>query len=222
MGWELELPTRVVAEWNGKSGLEDIVIAVSNEWANDRLVCSHFGHGILTFRTGYLFRTDAGVGLWARGAPNWPKHGITPLDAVIETDWLTFTFTMNWQFTRPGRIVFEKDEPFCFITPIEYRALDSMEPEIVSIDEEPGLCASFRAWSDARRDFNRRLLEEDPDAVKLGWQKWYMRGEDSHGTKATAAHMSKLRVMTPQIKRSLGKASGDSAPIKQAKTHGRK
>ena len=98
---------------------------------------------------------------------------------------------MNWQFTRPGRIVFEKDEPFCFITPIEYKALDKVEPEITSIDRFPIVRASFEAWRDARRDFNRRLQERDPDTVKQGCQKWYPRGQDPAGADVPATHMSK-------------------------------
>src|SRR5262245_59488229 len=68
---------------------------------------SHFGNGVLTFPVGYLFRTDPGVAVWARGIPNYAKDGIVALDGVIETDWLCFTFTMNWQCTRPGLVVFE-------------------------------------------------------------------------------------------------------------------
>jgi hypothetical protein len=209
MGWEIVTPSRVVAEWNGKPGVSDIAITVDDRWAADRLASSHFGHGILTFHTGYLFRTDPGVGIWARGAPNWPKDGVAPLDGVIETDWLTFTFTMNWQFTRPGRIVFEKDEPFCFITPIEYRALDNVEPEIMSIDEDPRLRGSFQAWSDARGAFNRRLLEQDLDTVKQGWQKWYPRGEDPGGASVAATHMSKLRVAAPRTRKPMKQLSDD-------------
>jgi hypothetical protein len=213
MGWEILTPFRVVAEWNGRTGLSDIAIA-ADEQETDQLASSHFGHGILTFHTGYLFRTDPGVAIWARGAPNWPKDGIAPLDGVIETDWLNFTFTMNWQFTRPGRIVFEKDEPFCFITPIEYRALDTVEPEITSIDQDPGVRASYHSRRDARQDFNRRLQEQDQITVKQGWQKWYPRGQDPAGADVPATHLSKLRVATPRIRKSVQQALDCSPSIK--------
>lgn len=64
------------------------------------------------------------------GVPNLAKDGIAPLEGVVETDWLSFTFTMNWIFTRPGRVRFEADEPFCFITPVNYRAIEAFEPTI--------------------------------------------------------------------------------------------
>jgi hypothetical protein len=73
MGWEILTPARVVAEWNGDPGLSDIAIAVDDGWQGDQFASSHFGHGIMTFQTGYLFRTDPGVAIWARGAPNWSK-----------------------------------------------------------------------------------------------------------------------------------------------------
>ena len=199
MGWELLSPTRVVAEWNGGNGLPDISVTTDDpQWADARFAGSHFGHGVLTFQTGYLFRTDPGVATWARGAPNWPKDGIAPLDGIIETDWLTFTFTMNWQFTRPGRIVFEKDEPFCFITLIEYRALEEVDPEIVCIEHDPVLREDFHAWRDARLDFNRRLTERDPETVKQGWQKFYLRGESASDVRAPPTHVSRVRIAIPR------------------------
>ena len=111
-------------------------------------------------RSSYLFRTDPGVALWARGVPNLAKDGIAPLDGIIETDWLAFTFTMNWQFTRPGRVDFQKDEPFCFITPIAYRALDDVRPEIVPLADAPDVAAQYDAYSEAQKQLQHRTQEE--------------------------------------------------------------
>src|SRR5262249_55491680 len=127
MGWELLSPTRITARWNGGLELADIEVDIEGEeWKANRVAWSHFRRGILTFHSGCLVRTDPGIGRWARGAPNWPKDGIAPLDGIIETDWLASTFTMNWQFTRPGSVSFQTDEPFGFVTPIAYRALDDV------------------------------------------------------------------------------------------------
>ena len=198
MGWEILLPAKVIAEWNGGTKLSDITIEGDDPvWRAEQLAISHFGHGILTFPVGYLFRTDPGVALWARGVPNSPKDGIAPLDGVIETDWLAFTFTMNWQFTRPGRVTFEKDEPFCFITPVEYRALDDVVPEIMPIAEAPELATQYEAFSGARTRFNKGLAQNDPDATKQGWQKWYLRGEAPFGGEQNPHHVSKLGLAAP-------------------------
>ena len=198
MGWEILLPAKVIAEWNGGRELSDITVETDDSaWRPHQLALSHFGHGILTFPVGYLFRTDPGVAIWARGVPNCPKDGIAPLEGIIETDWLSFTFTMNWQFTRPGRVVFEKDEPFCFITLIEYHALSDVTPEIVPIDEAPEVAAQYKAYSEARKSFNAALAQNDPDAVKRGWQKWYLRGESPSGGASNPTHVSKVGLAEP-------------------------
>jgi hypothetical protein len=202
MGWELLAPARVVAEWNGGRQLEDLTVTLEDPaWGENKLASSHFGHGILTFQTGYLMRTDPGIGIWARGTPNLPKDGIVALDGIIETDWLPFTFTMNWQLTRPGRIVFEKDEPFCFLTLIEYRALERVRPEIVPMAATPEIKEDYAAWKKERLDFNARLADDDPEAVRQGWQKWYVRG-DNTPTAATPnpSHMSKVTLAPPAVR----------------------
>jgi hypothetical protein len=198
MGWELLLPAKVTAEWNGGSKISDIVVETDDPvWKPEQLAISHFGHGVLTFPINYLFRTEPGVALWARGIPNAPKDGIAPLEGIIETDWLPFSFTMNWQFTRAGRITFEKDEPFCFITPIAYRALECVTPEVIPLADAPEVAAEFKAYREARETFNAKLLENDPAAAAQGWQKWYMRGENPFGDIANPLHISKLSLAQP-------------------------
>lgn len=197
MGWDLLSPTRVTAEWNGGVELPDITVTVDDPAWEGKFASSHFGHGILTFHTGYLFRTEPGIGIWARGTPNMPKDGIAPLDGIIETDWLTFTFTMNWHFTRPGRIVFEKDEPFCFLSPMAYRALEEVRPEIVPLAADPELQAQYEAWRHARLDFNARLASNEPEAARQGWQKFYVRGDVPSGVPPSEHHMSKVKLAEP-------------------------
>ena len=198
IGWEILLPGKVIAEWNGGREISDLTVVTDDPvFRPEQLALSHFGNGILTFPLDYLFRTDPGVAVWARGVPNLAKDGIVPLDGVIETDWLCFTFTMNWQFTRPGLVVFEKDEPFCFITLVEYRALDEVTPEIVPLAENSELAAQFQAYRDARVNFISALEEKDPATVKQGWQKWYMRGENPFGAERNPDHASKLSLAAP-------------------------
>ena len=211
MGWEILLPAAVTAEWNGGSGLDAISVESNDpEWTTKQLALSHFGHGVLTFPVSYLFRTEPGIALWARGSPNRPKDGIAPLDGIIETDWLDFTFTMNWQFTRPGRVVFEKDEPFCFITPIAYRSLDHVVPEIVPISQAPEVEEQYKTYSEARQSFNTRLHDNDPAAAKEGWQKWYMRGEKPGGGESNPLHISKLTLAEP-VERTLSRSEEDQS-----------
>ncbi|MBT8099503.1 MAG: hypothetical protein KJO82_07115, partial [Gammaproteobacteria bacterium] len=97
-GWEILSPAGFTARWNGKDGLD--AISLKFDEAPSPLIGSHFGHGVLTFNLGYLFRTTKAHNLWVKGPTNQFKDGIAALEGLIETDWTPFTFTMNWQFTR--------------------------------------------------------------------------------------------------------------------------
>src|SRR5690606_23014215 len=117
-GGQASSPRTLNAERDGEAKQDDIGITPERPVTNlKHIVTSHFSRGVLTMHPQYLFRTPPGWGLLAGGSPNHVKDGIQPLTGLIETDWLPFPFTMNWIFTRPGRVKFEKGEPFCFITP---------------------------------------------------------------------------------------------------------
>ncbi|MEO1197909.1 MAG: DUF6065 family protein [Pseudomonadota bacterium] len=200
-GWEIRMRAGVTIFWNGGELNEDIRFV----WDEDsdpahRMADAHFGSGIVTFHTGYLFRTDPGWAVWARGAPNHVKNGIQALDGLIETDWLPFPFTMNWQMTAPGKVRFEPGEPFCFITPVQHQLLDEVQPEILELADEPGLEADYHAWAQSRDAFNEALARGEQDAVKQGWQRNYMRGHMLDGTPVTGPHVSKRRLAEPRLK----------------------
>lgn len=193
-GWEIILPFSFSAVWNGGPRREDI--AIFGVETSD-LVTSHFGEGVLTFHTGWLFRTSPGWALWCRGAPNHLHDGIVPLEGVVETDWLPFPFTMNWRFTQPGAAVrFEKGEAICFITPMPHAVLDTVTPRLLRIEDDPDLKRDYEAWGASRSDFNQRLERHDPEAVREGWQRSYVRG-DAAGI-AGAFHRSKRKLPKPR------------------------
>jgi hypothetical protein len=196
MGWELLCPITFEAEWNGEAGLDGITIGADTAAIEDH-VASHFGSGVLTFITHYLFRTEAGIGLNVRGSPNLPKDGIHALEGIVETDWLDFPFTMNWKFTRPGKVRFEEGEPFAFLAPIPYRALEAVRPTIVPIETVPRQVDAFERYSDLRQAFNKRLNEGEADAVREGWQKWYFRGLHPDERPGNPLHLSKFRAAEP-------------------------
>ena len=128
-GWEILCPMAFSAEWNGGPRAEDITLSPDRPHPDFHdFVKSHFTMGVITFHPGYLFRTQKGWDMLCGGPPNWIKDGLQPLQGLVETDWLPFPFTMNWKFTRPGRIRFEKGEPFCFISLTPHNALDDVQP----------------------------------------------------------------------------------------------
>ncbi|OYW37806.1 MAG: hypothetical protein B7Z42_09320 [Brevundimonas sp. 12-68-7] len=195
-GWELLCPFGFEAEWDGRLGADAIQLRPDADALHfDHFAQSHFTEGVLTFHTGWMFRTPEGWGMRASGPPNRAKHGIAPLEGVTETDWLPYPFTMNWRFTAPGVIRFEKDEPFCFLQPIPHHRIERFQPVRRSIDDDGDLARQYRKWSEVRTDFNTRMAAGDPEAVKEAWQKFYFRGEfPDRIAQAPDTHVNKRRM----------------------------
>ena len=120
-------------------------------------VVTHFAFGIITFHLTYLFRTEPGWNVVATGPTNLPKDGIAPLTGVIETDWLPYPFTMNWQMTRPGRVRFQKGEPICLVYPVAASAAQDTQIKIRDLADDPDLMAQAFAWKDAQHVNRLRL-----------------------------------------------------------------
>jgi uncharacterized protein DUF6065 len=198
-GWEVILPASFAASWNGGLLPADVTFQSSDD--DNRLkkvVESVFGHGILTFHPGYLFRTSPGWAILARGAPNTVKDGIVPLEGLVETDWLPFPFTMNWRFTRPGTVRFEEGEGFCFLQIVPHAIVDEIEPRVRRFADEPKLRVAYEAWRKERSEFQARVARRDPEAVKLAWQRDYVNGRDPSGLSEPVFHLSKRHLKKPK------------------------
>ncbi len=192
IGWEVLNPTPFTATWNGRDGLDAIKLKFDGE--PSPLVGSHFGHGILTFSLGYLFRTTKSHNLYVKGPANRPKDAIAPLEGLIETDWAPFTFTMNWQFTRKRhKVRFEASEPICCVLPYPRHYIGKFEAELRNLNEEPRLYQQYVDWREARFAFNADLKVEGSEAAKTGWQRTYMKGEDQAG-QTFAGHQTKVQM----------------------------
>jgi hypothetical protein len=200
-GWEILCPVAFTLEWNGGVRQEDITL--TPDYPNPdfhEFAKSHFSHGVVTFHPGYLFRTPPGWSMTAQGPPNHIKDGIQPLAGLVETDWLPFPFTMNWLFTRPGRVRFEKNEPFCFITLTEDRKLAEFQPVIRQMNSDPELREQYDLWQKHRSEFNQKIFREDPEATREAWQRFYFRGEfPEDAGQAPATHVNKRRLKTPRF-----------------------
>jgi hypothetical protein len=182
-GWELLCPAEFTACWDGGAGRDSLRIDMlsPNTWAP----LSHFGYGILTFDTGYAFRTSPGHNLWVKGPTNESKDGLSPLEGLIETDWLPYTFTMNYRFTRPNHTVrFEKDEPFCLIHPMPGNYLNQVKPALRLLNQNPELDVQHHDWARARKNWNAERLVPGTAAASAKWRRDYLRGQTSTGEKA--------------------------------------
>ena len=139
-GWELLSPCDLVVEWNGGMAIGDLTVSAADGYSLlEHFAASNFSRGIVTMHAGYIFRTEPGWSLYACGPLNRPIDGISPLTGVIETDWLPYPFTMNWQMTRPGKVEFPKGTPFLHVFPIRQDALEDVRFEIADIAAEEGL-----------------------------------------------------------------------------------
>lgn len=192
VGWDILSPVAFTAKWNGKEGLKDVSLKFHGK--SSELIGSHFGHGVLTFSPGYLFRTTKSHNLWAKGPTNCPKDGIAPLEGLIETDWAPFSFTMNWKFTRARhKVRFEEGEPICRIIPYPRHYIRKFEPKIQNINDNATLYHQYVEWRDSRLAFNEGLKEAGSDAVKEKWQRTYMKGQDQKGN-TFAGHETKIQM----------------------------
>jgi hypothetical protein len=200
-GWEILCPMSFTAEWNGGKSTHDLTFVPDRPHPDfHEFVSSHFSHGVITFHTGYLFRTPPGWDLFTGGPPNLPKDGVYPLSGIVEADWLPFPFTMNWIFTRPGKVRFEKGEPFCFITLMQDKQLEQFDVVQRSLEGNPTLKGQYDAWAKQRGDFNKRLFARDPDTVREAWQRYYFRGEIPEELgEAPKDHVNKRRLRSPRI-----------------------
>jgi hypothetical protein len=113
-GWFVRNPVGFTATWRGRpeAGAIDFLFDTNAPtwapWINNQ-----FGQGVITWNTPFLFRTKPeGSRLLIIGPANSFKHAIQPLTAIIESDWISMSFTMNWKFTAAHVPVrFEVGEP---------------------------------------------------------------------------------------------------------------
>jgi hypothetical protein len=144
-GWEILCAAGFIAVWDGGPALAAVTVTPDEGKISPAL--SHFGFGVLTFHVPCLFRTELGFDLMVSGPINRPKDAIAPLTGLIETDWSPYSFTMNWQFTRPKTAVrFEKGEPFCHIMPLRRGEIESVKPELRSLSDNPELKRQHDTW----------------------------------------------------------------------------
>jgi hypothetical protein len=199
-GWELLNPVGFNAIWEGTDELAAVKIwpdgGSPKAW-----VTSHFGCGIITWHIPYLFRTPRGHNLLVRGPANMPKDGIAALEGIVETDWTSDTFTMNWKFTRPSQVVrFEPGEPMAMLLPIRRGELESFRPVIREAWSEPSTFAAFQQFAASRQEFLRAVKVPGSSAERAGWQRGYMLGRSADGSTAPE-HQTRLQLAPFEVER---------------------
>ncbi len=223
-GWIIRNPTTFVAVWNGGLTRNDTQVNFNPSQETfesyqtyttitlnappkpaeplkppDQRISSHFGSGVVTFSIPYLFRTPKGVNLWVKGPTNQIKDGAQPLEGIVETDWLTATFTMNWKLTRPRMpVTFKAGEPICMIVPIPRGLAEELDAVRTPMTSDPQVLAEYQEWERSRSQFMSDLDQRGSPAQKRGWQKHYFKGE-TLGGKPVVDHQT--RVDLPQFRK---------------------
>lgn len=197
-GWSLLNPHGFTATWDGGKRDSAVRIDFDEPPPGDTVAASIFGYGIVTWSVPYLFRTDPGWNLLARGPANQPKDGASPLEGLVETDWATATFTMNWKLTRPGLAVhFDAGEPFCTIVPQRRHELEAFEPRKAPLTEDPELERGYTSWQRSREQMAMLKFVSQFGTVDgfdpLAWEQDYFRGRSQDGGSAPD-HQTKQRL----------------------------
>ncbi|MFI5455775.1 MAG: DUF6065 family protein [Isosphaerales bacterium] len=213
-GWWIKNPIGFTATWRGQREPGTVDLRFDNSADNwGRWINSQFGEGIITWNTPFLFRTKpAGSRLLICGPANYFKTNVHPLSALIESDWISMSFTMNWKIMVPNQPVrFELGEPLFQAIPLASNVCADLEDASVSyqkLSDNPELLRAYQEWSQERGRFH--------DAKTLGyvkpndWQKDYFQGRDAMGRDADSYHMTKVKPPHVRLSSSTADHSQDS------------
>lgn len=192
-GWLILNNVAFTAVWSGADGVDALSVSYAAA-SSPPLAGSYFGYGILTWSIPYVFRTPSNFNLLVRGPANSPKDGVCALEGIVESDWASSTFTMNWKFTRPFTpIRFEVDEPICMIVPQRRRELEQFAAEMQSMSTNPEIEEQHRTWAFSREQFLRAPNSHDRDRA-AHWQRDYFQGRHVGDEQTQPEHQTRLQI----------------------------
>jgi hypothetical protein len=149
-GWQILCPTDVVVTWDGDPKLSGLRVEVAHQYRS--VIQSQFGTGIVTFSPPWLFRTPPGWDLYLKGPSNRWKPNCVPLEGIIETWWLNYTFTLNWKLVEPGTVFFAQGESLGQLVPVPHTTFQdatALEAPIGRL--EPHAAEELLQWQERRR-----------------------------------------------------------------------
>ncbi|MEO6810581.1 MAG: DUF6065 family protein [Isosphaeraceae bacterium] len=193
-GWQVLCPTDVRVTWDGSPDPLGLRVEVDPAYAV--AIKSQFGRGIVTFSPPWLFRTPSGWNLYVKGPGNRWKPNCVPLEGVVETWWLNYTFTLNWKLVEPGTVWFATGESLGQLVPVPhgtFQDASAVEAPIMTVEPEAG--ADLLRWLAERR----RIATEAVVTHKL-----YRKADD------VADHL--VRVSVPPVIPLGQRMTGDFEP----------
>jgi hypothetical protein len=185
-GWAVVCPENFSVSWFGGNRESDVEVFSSGSDLNDKKIISHFGEGTFTIQLDFIVKTPENYSTYIRGIPNKIDSILKPLDAIVETDWLPYTFTYNFKFAEPGVVEFKKgDLLFCFF-PIERNSVENFVMVEKPISDNPEL-----------KDDYSKLLENRRNSVakengKPSFQRFYNTTVAPHKKFNVKNHIKRL------------------------------
>ncbi len=211
-GWWVRNPVGFTATWRGSNAPGAIDFRFERDeklwsaWIN-----SQFGEGIITWNTPFLFSTKPeGSRLLICGPANYFRANVQPLMALIESDWMNMSFTMNYKVLSPDVPVrFEAGEPLFQAIPMASNICADLENADVSyrkLGDDPEMLQKYGDWSSSRRQFHEAKGRGDvkPDQ----WQRDYFLGRDLSGRQVAPDH--RVKVKPPRVR--TGPSLASAAP----------
>jgi hypothetical protein len=195
-GFWIRNPVGFSAVWNGRPepGTVKFTFDTAGDfWSN--WINTQFGLGIITWNTPFLFRTKPiGSRLLVTGPVNYFKENLCALNALIESYWISMSFTMNWRVLRPNEpIRFDLGEPLFQAIPLASNVCADIERAEVTycrLGDNAEVAQSYMEWQQSRNQFHQQKAK---GAVRPdGWQKDYFHGQDAAGRDAAPDHRTKV------------------------------
>jgi hypothetical protein len=186
-GWAVLNPVDFSVSWYGGAHGDDVDVFSNDPNFVDDIIVSHFGEGTFTITLDFIIKTPEGYSTYIRGIPNKIEKLIKPLDAIVETDWLPYTFTYNFKFNDVGVVHFKKDEPlFCFF-PIERNTVENFK-----ISELP-ISGNLEMKDDFEKLSNLRITAAENSSGKKVLQRFYNLMKAPHKIFNVKNHVGRLR-----------------------------
>ncbi len=195
-GWAVLCPTDFSATWNGGDTNDALEVEYFDS-SFSQFAKSHFAHGILTINLDFVIQTPENVALYVRGMPNENLDGAHPLDAIVETDWLPFTFTYNYKFFKPCTINFKKGDPlFCFF-PIKKGEIESYSLYSQNIKNNKKFNKEYENFANVRELYieqskNKNLTTWAQDIFKKSTHRYYRNARGPENQYNVSTHIKKI------------------------------
>jgi len=185
LGWTVTCPCDFSCIWDGDASRQGVKIFSDTKNTHQeisKLVMSHFSAGTLTFIIPYIFRTPKKYALYLRGPTNYYKEGIQYLDAVVETDWLNYSFTYNIKIHSINKkISFKKGEPLFSFIPLDLSKIHNsyveVQPASKKIKMEHALFIGKRrkVYAESVNEVIKKLKNNE-DLKSSYWMRDYFQG----------------------------------------------